>query len=107
MNETTYIEAARVLAQRMIAEGGATPEARIAWVYRRALCRRPTPAETRVLTAGLLKRIAKYRANTDAALKLVSIGDAPRDAKLNVPELAAYTVTASVLLNLDETITKE
>jgi hypothetical protein len=106
-NDVTYIEAARVLAQRMLAEGGPTPEARIAYACRRLLGRRPTDQETRVLTAGIAKRLAKYRADTAAATKLVSLGDAPRDPKLDIPELAAYTGAASVLLNLDETITKE
>src|SRR5579884_2551013 len=107
LNDTTYVEAARVLAQRMLKEGGATPEARIAYAFRRALCRRPTPQETQVLAAGLKKRLAHYRADRDAALKLVSVGDSPRDPKLDVSELAAYTITASVILNMDETITKE
>jgi hypothetical protein len=107
LNDTTFIEAARVLAQRMLTEGGTTPEARVTWAYRRALCRPPTPQEIQVLTAGVAKHVARYRANTEAATKLVRIGDAPRDPKLDVPELAAYTLTASVILNLDETITKE
>jgi hypothetical protein len=106
-NDVTYVEAARVLAQRMLTEGGATPESRIAYAYRHVLGRRPTPQETRVLTAGLAKRLAKYRADQPAATKLVSLGDYPRDPKLDVSELAAYTVAASVILNLDETITKE
>jgi hypothetical protein len=106
-NDVTYIEAARVLAQRMLTEGGTTPEARIAYAYRHLLCRRPTAQETAVLTTGLAKRLAKYRADTAAATQLVSEGDTPRDPKLDVSELAAYTVAASVILNLDETITKE
>jgi hypothetical protein len=107
LNDVTYVEAARVLAQRMLTEGGSTPQARIAYAYRRALGRRPTPTETHILVAGLQRRLAKYRADPDAAMKLVSVGDTPRDPQLDVPELAAYTLTASILLNLDETITKE
>ncbi len=107
LNEETYVEAARVLAQRMLTEGGSTPEARLAYAYRRTLGRLPTPTETKILLAGLQMRLTKYRAEPDAALKLVSTGDSPRDPKLDTAELAAYTLTASILLNLDETITKE
>ena len=107
LNDVTYVEAARVLAQRMLTEGGATSEARIAYAFRRATCRRPTAPELQVLAAGLQKHLAKYRADRDAATKLVSMGDYPRDPKLDVADLAAYTLTAGVILNLDETITKE
>ena len=91
----------------MIAEGGATPEARIAYAYHRAVGRKPTEAEVKVLAAGVQQRAAKYRADAVAAMKLVSIGETKRDEKLDAAELAAYTMTASVILNLDETITKE
>jgi hypothetical protein len=107
LNDETFVEASRVLAQRMLFEGGATPATRITYAFRRAVGRRPDAAELRILTGGVQKRLARYRAHPDAALKLVSIGDAPRDAKLNVSELAAYTTVASVILNMDETITKE
>jgi hypothetical protein len=107
LNEVTFVEAARVLAQRMITEGGATPEERIAWAFQRATCRPPTAGELRVLTAGLTKRLDRYRQESDAAQQLVSLGASKPDAKLNVTELAAYTVTANVLLNLDEVVTRE
>jgi hypothetical protein len=107
LNDETFVEASRVLAQRMLTDGGTTPAARITYGFRRAVGRRPTPAELSVLTGGVSKRLARYNAQPDAAAKLVAIGDSPRDPKLDVPELAAYTTVASVILNLDETITKE
>jgi mono/diheme cytochrome c family protein len=107
LNDVTFIEASRALAQHMLTEGGSTPETRLAYAFRRTLGRTPTAAENQILAAGIQKRIAHYRADTASALKLVSIGDTPRDPKLDVPELAAYTLTCSVLLNLDETLTKE
>lgn len=107
MNETTYVEASRVLAQRMMKYGGRTPEQRIRYAYRWVLGRAPTVAEMRVLLDGLQKRLARYQSDEEAALRLVSIGEYIRDEQLNVAELAAYTLTASVILNLDETITKE
>ena len=107
LNDETFVEASRVLAQRMLTQGGLTPATRITYAFRCAVGRRPTVSELRILTGGVQKRVARYRARPDDALKLVSVGEAPRDAKLNVPELAAYTTAASVILNMDETITKE
>ncbi len=107
LNDVTFIEASRALAQRMLAEGGATPATRLLYAFRRTVGRAPTAAETQILTAGIQKRLAHYRADPEAALKLVSIGDTPRDPKQDVPELAAYTMTCSILLNMDETLTKE
>jgi hypothetical protein len=107
LNDETFIEASRVLAQKMLTEGGSTPESRIAYAFRRTLGRRPTPVESKVLADGLRKRLVRYRATPEVAEKLLAIGDTPRDKQLNAPELAAYTLTASVLLNLDETVTKE
>ena len=107
LNEVTYVEASRVLAQRMIAEGGATPEERIAWAFKRVTLRPPTPDEVQVLTIGLNKRLARYETKADDAQKLVSLGASKPDAKANPAELAAYTTTANVLLNLDEVVTRE
>jgi hypothetical protein len=107
LNEKTFVEAARVLAQHMIAQGGATPEERIAWGFQRATCRPPTPKELAVLTAGLQKHLARFQQEPDAAAKLVTVGASKADPNLNSPELAAYTLTANVLLNLDEVVTRE
>ena len=107
LNEITYVEAARALAQRMMTDGGATPADRIAWGFRRVTSRQPGAADLKVLTAGLEKRLAKYRAESDAAKKLVALGESKPDPKLDPSELAAYTLTANVLLNLDEVVTKE
>jgi hypothetical protein len=60
-----------------------------------------------VLAAGLAKRFDLYKADPEAAKKLIAQGDLKNDPKLDPAELAAYTMTASVILNLDETITKE
>src|ERR1051325_6207208 len=107
LNELTSVEAARALAQRMMTDGGATPAERIAWGFRRVTGRRPDAADLKVLTAGLEKRLAKYRADADAAKNLIALGESKADSKLDPVELAAYTLTANVLLNLDEVVTKE
>lgn len=107
LNEITFVEAARQLGQRMLLDGGNSPEERITYGFRVALGRVPTEQELNVLKAGLLADLEKYKTDAAAAKELVSFGDALPDAKLDIAELAAYAVTANVLLNLDEFITRE
>jgi hypothetical protein len=107
LNDVTYVEAARVLAQRVLAEGGVTAEERLTLAFRLATARRPRPAELQVLLDGLREHLVRYRENPEAARALVRTGEAPRDGRLDVGELAAYTAVAGLILNLDETITKE
>jgi hypothetical protein len=107
MNSVTFVEAARVLAQRVLNDGGATSEERLTLAFRLATGRRPSAAELRVLLTDLASHLEEYHRDPKAAARLVSVGDFPRDEKLDVGELAAYTEVASLILNLDETITKE
>jgi hypothetical protein len=107
MNDVTYVETARMLAQRMMKQGGVTPKDRIAFAFRLATARLPEAAETELLLGALADDLARFKAKPDAALKFVKQGEAPRDEQLDVPELAAYTSVASLILNLDETVTKE
>jgi hypothetical protein len=107
LNEVTYVEAARVLAQRMLLEGGATPAERIAWAFARVTGRPPEARETTVLAAGLERQLARFRAAPAEAEALIQHGHAPRPDRLDAIELAAHTVTANVLLNLDEVVTRE
>ena len=107
MNDETYIEAARCLAQRMMREGGATPVERLRFGFETVLLREPTKPETDVMLAAFEKRLAKYKSDRAAARDLVLIGESRTDWSLDFSELAAYTVSASTLLNLDETINKE
>ena len=107
LNEITYVEAARVLAQRMILEGGVTPEARIGWAFHRATGRTPSEKEVRILADGLAKRTVRLQQTPDEAKKITAVGMSKADAKVDPLELAIYTATANVLLNLDEVITRE
>ncbi|MBX3111210.1 MAG: DUF1549 domain-containing protein [Fimbriimonadaceae bacterium] len=107
MNDVTYVEASRVLAERMLREGGPTAASRIAYGFQLVLSRKPTAQEVAVLDKGLESRIAKYRAAPREADKILAEGDKLPDPSLDRPTLAAYAVTASTLLNLDETVTKE
>jgi len=107
MNDTTYVEAARVLAQRMMTEGGSTPEQRIQYAFRLATARPAKPEELKVLLGGFARRFDEFRADQAGALHLVSVGGSARNNKLDPVELAACTTVASLILNLDETITKQ
>jgi hypothetical protein len=107
MNDPTYVEAARALAERMIREAGGDPDRRIALAYRLATARKPAAEELRVLRDLAHTQLAHYRREPGAAAKLVRVGESEFNPKLDVTELAAWTTVASAILNLDETITKE
>lgn len=106
LNDVTYVEAARVLAQRVMAEGS-TPTERVDRAFRHILGRPPRPEEREVLLAGLQRYQETYKNDPERVKKLLQVGDFPLDSSLEPAQLAAYTTLASVLLNLDETITKE
>jgi hypothetical protein len=91
----------------MMLEGGPTLEGRIDLGFRLATARPITSEERRVLLEGLNADLEKYRRDPDSAKKLVSAGQAKANSKLPVEELAAYTLTANILLNLDEVVTRE
>ncbi len=107
LNDVTYVEAARQFANRMIKNGGKTAKQRLDFAYETLLSRDPSPQEFQILEDGLSRSISHYKSNPKAAAELLKIGDSKNDPKIDPAELAAYTVTASALLNLDETLTKE
>ncbi|MDP3070816.1 MAG: DUF1553 domain-containing protein [Opitutaceae bacterium] len=106
LNDPTYVEAARALAARIIGEGGATREARLAWAWQRALQRAPRPEELRTAAALLDEHLRVYRADPGAAAALLATGESPLPAGLDRAEVAAWTHVARVLLNLHEFITR-
>jgi len=107
MNDVAYVEAARVFAQRVMKQGGKTPRERIAYAFRVATARRPKEAESEILIDAFRQNLDLFKSRPDAALKYVSSGEYPRDAGLDVTELAAYTSVTSLILNLNETVMKE
>lgn len=107
MNDVTYIEAARMLAERMLKEGGATAEQRLAWAFRVITSRQPNAAEINALVRNLNSQLEFFGRNAAEAEKLLSVGERRNDQALNRTQLAAYATTASLLLNLDEVITRQ
>ncbi len=106
LDDPTYVEAARVLAERVVREGGGDASARLDWAFRRALSRDAKPEERALLSALYEKHHAEYAADKDAALKLLSTGQHPVAKDIDAAELAAWTSVTRVILNLDETITR-
>ncbi len=107
LNEVTFVEAARKLAERMLRDGGDSPESRVKYGFRVTLGRLPTPAELKVLTEGLAADLKAFEADPENAKKFGSVGESKPTAEMATAELAAYSLTANVLLNLDEFVTKE
>jgi hypothetical protein len=103
LNETIFVECARGLGKRALAEGGKTDAERIAYAFRLCTARKPTEQESAVLLA-LLEKHRKRFAAGEANAAEVATGDPKGTA---TADQAAYTLVARVLLNLDETIAKE
>ena len=106
MNDPQFVEAARHLGVRLMSEGGKTAAQRLAWGFRLVLTRKPNPREAATLEKTLGQLLAKFKADPEAAKQLLSVGDSEVNTQLDPGEQAAYAMIASLLLNLDETVTK-
>jgi hypothetical protein len=106
LNDPTYVEAARVLAEKTLREGGPGVKERIEWSFSRALARKPEPREFKLFNDLYRKQIDRYTRDKSAAEKLISVGESPAPTDLPVSEVAAWTSVSRVLLNLHETITR-
>lgn len=107
LNDTTYTEAARCFASRMMSEGGDSPKERLTFGFRVATSRYPTADELAVLEQSLQQYRTQFEEDQQAAEKILSAGAAPQQKGQPASELASYATIAGILLNLDETITKE
>jgi len=106
LNDPSFIEAARVLATKIIAEGGPTDEERIRFGFKRAVSRNPDVTEIQLLQHLLLQSRSTYRRDPQAAEALIQTGLKPTASKEDRVELAAWTSVARGLLNMHETITR-
>ncbi len=105
MNDPTYLEAARGLATSLLAEPG-DDAARIARAWLRAVGRMPTEDETSVVTAVLEAARQRFRGDTTAAEQFLAVAGGAVPDGIDRPTLAAWTTVGSLILNLDETISK-
>jgi hypothetical protein len=107
MNDPTYVEAARKLAERIMTGGSATPGARLEDSYKLVLARSPRDEERAILLGLLDSSLRRFQSRPREAEKLLAVGESPRTSALDGPELAAWTTVASAILGLDETISRE
>jgi hypothetical protein len=105
LNDPTFVEAARNLAESVLAQAK-TEDDRIALAFESVLSRRPTAAEHRVIAETLHAAQQRFGQDQAAAQKLLTVGRAPREKLWADSALAAWTTVASLLLNLDEAISK-
>jgi mono/diheme cytochrome c family protein len=106
LNDPAFLEAARVLAQRVMLHGGA-PEQAADYAFRLCLARPPTRPERQRLVGLYEQEVKSFQQDRAAADKLLNHGSAERPGNLDTGKLAAWMTVANVLLNLDETLTKE
>jgi hypothetical protein len=108
LNDVTYVEAARALAQRTLHSEKATDDAaRLVELFRRCTARVPRPSERERLLARLATLRTVYAEDPSAAGKLITIGESAPEASVPPQELAAWTAIASLVLNLDEVLSKD
>lgn len=107
MNDVTYLEAARMLGERMMKEGGSTAQDRITFAFRLAVGKPPTAEQASILKDSLRFALDRFQSRPGSAAKYLSQGEHPRDPGLNADELAAYATVASLIVNLDEAVTKQ
>jgi hypothetical protein len=106
MNDIQHVEAARGLAARMMREGGESAKQRIEWAWRVITSRRPTGDEVEIAMGAFRQHRKRFSADKEAAEQLVSYGETKSDESIDRSELAAYTLIANLILNLDETVNK-
>ena len=102
LNDPTYVEASRVLAEHMLEHKGD----RIGWAFERAVSRDPTVQERRILLDLYRQSTAEFRRSPASADKLIHVGEAPVDSGMKPVDLAAMTAVARAILNMHETITR-
>jgi hypothetical protein len=106
MNDPVYVECSQALGRRMVKEGGTDVESRVRHGLRLCLGRMPADEQVAALTKLYQDELAQYQADTAAALKLATQPIGPLPDGGDAAELAAWTVVANVLLNLDAVLTK-
>ena len=106
LNDITYVEAARALAQRVMLAAD-DPSRRIEEAVRLVLSRKPTDAERKILLGRFDALRRQFATDKESATKLLSVGESKRDETLDPIDHAAMTGVCQLILNLDEAISKE
>ncbi len=106
LNDPQFVEAARKLAEAALKASRGSVLERVNFMAQRLIARPLKPKEQKIVTAGLEDFLAYYRAEPKQAEALIKVGEAPSDSSLDGPTLAAYTMVANQLMNLDEVLNK-
>lgn len=106
MNDVQHFEAARKLAERLIREGGSTASQRVTYAYLLVLSRYPDAKELELTTKVLGTFLDRYQESEADAKRVLKVGESPADASMNATELAAYSLLANLMFNLDETVNR-
>jgi hypothetical protein len=107
MNNVAFVEAARMLAERMMQQDGSlSSRKRVAWAFRLVTSREPNAAELDLLLSDLAAYQQEFRRQPKSAVTLLAVGEMAVDPTLNTIDLAAYALVANTILNLDESISK-
>jgi hypothetical protein len=106
LNDIQHMEAARNFAQKIIQKGGNQDKAKISWAWRTATSRKPSQEEIEIVNDVLDQNRKRYSQDQEAAENLIGFGESEPDANIQPPELASWTLTANMILNLDEVVNK-
>ena len=106
LNDVQHVEAARGLAQRALTAGEKNSHARIEFLFKTVLSRNPTAKEIELLDKQITTHMQRYQGAPQDAQQLIQLGESKPNADLSPAELAAYTLAASTILNMDETLTR-
>jgi hypothetical protein len=107
LNDPQYVEAARKLAERAMLEAAAEPRAVAKSMLQIATLREPKELEINQLVALYDVSLRRYQSDKVATTKLLDVGEARVSEELDPAELAAWTLAANAVLNLDEVLNKE
>jgi hypothetical protein len=107
LNDPSYVEAARAFAEKIVRDGGDDVASRLRFAYTQALSRVPRPEELAVLTELHQRHLEQYSQNAASANELLGVGERPASKNIAPAELAAWTLVARVILNLNEMITRD
>ncbi len=107
LNDETWVEAGRALAERVMKETRPDPSARLSEAFRRVCGRRPAQEDLKVLRRSLDRALTAYRADPKAAEAYLKTGESPRDTAIDAVQHAAYASVCLAIYNLDEAVTRE
>lgn len=106
MNDLQHFEAARALAERVLKEGGSTDKERVSFLFRTVLARLPDRVDEEIVLEALQNQRQHFKAHPEDASRVIQNGESKADASLPAEELASWTMTSNLVLNMDETVSR-